>query len=304
MQKQINNYLRLIAFSHTIFAMPFAMVGFFLGMRNRFSVSNTALDTRSLQNAFSADLLQRLALVIGCMVFARSAAMAFNRYLDRSFDARNPRTAGREIPAGLVSPGAALLFTIVNSVLFSICTFFINPLCFYLSPVALLVVLGYSYTKRFTMLCHVVLGLGLSLAPLGAFLAVTGQFAVLPVLFAVLVLCWVSGFDIIYSLQDEEFDRSQQLLSIPVWLGKQKALHLSRGLHFIGGVVVLLAGWWGGFNVLYWVGAAVFIAMLCYQHSLVKANDLRRVDRAFMTVNGIASVCFALFLIADLFIFS
>jgi 4-hydroxybenzoate polyprenyltransferase len=304
MQTKISNYLRLIAFSHTIFAMPFALLGFFLGVRNGLAVTETTPGEGGLQDVIGGNIGLLLVLVVGCMVFVRSAAMAFNRYLDRSFDARNPRTLGREIPAGLVSPTSALLFTGVNSILFIICTFFINPLCFYLSPVALLVVLGYSYTKRFTPLCHLVLGLGLALAPLGAYLAVTGQFANLPLLFSLLVLCWVAGFDIIYSLQDEEFDRSQQLFSIPVWLGKQRALYLSRVLHAVCAAVVLIAGGWGGFGLLYWVGAAVFIAMLGYQHWLVKPNDLRRVDRAFMTVNGIASICFALFVITDLFLFS
>jgi 4-hydroxybenzoate polyprenyltransferase len=303
MKKRIQQYLRLIAFSHTIFAMPFALVGFSLGVREGLSFSEHSFSPVLFSESYSMALLWRLVLVVGCMVFARSAAMAFNRYLDRSYDARNPRTAGREIPSGLISPSGALLFTVVNALLFVGCTFFINPLCFYLSPVALGVILGYSYTKRFTSLCHLVLGVGLSLAPIGAYLAVTGQFAVLPILFSLLVLCWVSGFDIIYSLQDEVFDRSQQLFSIPVWLGKPRALQLSRVLHVSCALLVLLAGIYGNFGVLYWVGAALFTAMLWYQHSLVKPDDLRKVNIAFMTANGIASVCFALFLCIDLFKF-
>jgi len=236
------------------------------------------------------------------MVFARSAAMAFNRYLDRQYDARNPRTAIREIPAGVISPVNALLFTIISSLLFIACTFFINRLCFYLSPVALAVILGYSYTKRFTALCHLILGLGLSLAPIGAYLAVTGQFALLPMLFSVTVLFWVSGFDIIYALQDVEFDQSQQLYSIPARLGKAKALRVSELLHFISAAAVLFAGYYGHFGLIYWIGAAIFIGMLVYQHTLVKPNDLRRVNLAFMTSNGVASVLFAIFVIADYFI--
>ena len=158
------------------------------------------------------------------MVFARSAAMAFNRYLDRNFDAKNPRTAIREIPAGIISANSALSFTVISSFLFIITCYFINRICFFLSPVALLIVLGYSYTKRFTPLCHLILGLGLSLAPIGAYLAVTAHFSLLPVLFSLSVIFWVSGFDIIYALQDEEFDKSQKLFSIPAWLGKAKAL--------------------------------------------------------------------------------
>jgi 4-hydroxybenzoate polyprenyltransferase len=236
------------------------------------------------------------------MIFARSAAMSFNRWLDRRFDAKNPRTAIREIPAGVISPANALLFTIINCLLFIACTFFINPTCFYLAPVALAVVLGYSYTKRFTPLCHLILGLGLSLAPIGAYLAVTGMFSLLPLLFSLAVIFWVSGFDIMYALQDEEFDKSQKLYSIPAWLGKAKALRVSEFLHLLSAAAVGFAGWYGGFGWLYWTGVAVFVGMLVYQHSIVKPTDLRKVNLAFMTANGIASVVFAIFVIADLFI--
>jgi 4-hydroxybenzoate polyprenyltransferase len=236
------------------------------------------------------------------MIFARSAAMAFNRYLDRSFDAKNPRTAIREIPAGILKANNVLLFTIISCLLFIACTFFINRICLFLSPIALLVVLGYSYTKRFTPLCHLILGLGLSLAPIGAYLAVTGRFDLLPVLFSFTVLFWVSGFDIIYALQDEEFDKTNKLYSIPAWLGKAKALRVSELLHVFSTACVLFAGWLGDFGWLYWIGAVIFIGMLVYQHSIVKPNDLKRVNIAFMTANGIASVVFAIFVIADLFI--
>ena len=165
-----------------------------------------------------------------------------------------------------------------------------------------MVVLGYSYTKRFTPLCHLVLGLGLSLAPIGAYLAVTGQFSLLPILFSLAVIFWVSGFDIIYALQDEEFDKSQNLYSIPASLGKAKALRVSELLHFISAACVITAGFYGGFGWLYWIGIAVFAGMLLYQHSIIKPTDLRRVNLAFMTANGIASVVFAVFVIADLFV--
>ncbi|OJU25161.1 MAG: 4-hydroxybenzoate octaprenyltransferase [Sphingobacteriales bacterium 41-5] len=282
-------YLSLIKFSHTIFAMPFAMIGFFLGVSQ-----HSALSIRRYAILF--------ILVILCMIFARSAAMAFNRYLDRAFDAKNPRTAIREIPAGLLKANSVLLFTILNSLLFIACTFFINRICFYLSPVALAVILGYSFTKRFTPLCHLVLGLGLSLAPIGAYLAVTGRFDILPVLFSFAVIFWVSGFDIIYSLQDEEFDKGEGLYSMPSWLGKAKALRVSELMHFLSAACVIIAGFLGGFGWLYWVGVVVFCGMLIYQHSIVKPNDLRRVNLAFMTANGIASVVFAVFVIADLFV--
>jgi 4-hydroxybenzoate polyprenyltransferase len=307
---KVKSYLSLIKFSHTIFAMPFAMIGFFLGL---LYLQNTSVDNFTdyerkkkilgwTDQEITMQYFILLLLVILCMVFARSAAMAFNRYLDRSFDAKNPRTAIREIPAGIIKAKSALLFTIVNCLLFIVCTYFINRLCFYLSPIALLVVLGYSYTKRFTPLCHLVLGLGLSLAPIGAYLAVTGKFALLPLLFSFAVIFWVSGFDIIYALQDEEFDKSQKLYSIPSWLGKAKALRVSEFLHLLSAACVTIAGIYGGFGWLYWIGIAVFIGMLIYQHSIVKPTDLRKVNLAFMTANGIASVVFAIFVIADLFI--
>ncbi|HVZ55290.1 MAG TPA: UbiA-like polyprenyltransferase [Chitinophagaceae bacterium] len=291
--KTVKNYLSLVKFSHTIFAMPFALIGFFLGVLAR----QGGLDSAPWYTRYGF----RLLLVVLCMVFARSAAMAFNRYLDREFDARNPRTAIREIPAGILHASQVLWFTLLMSALFLVCTYLINRLCFYLAPVALLVVLGYSYTKRFTPLCHLVLGLGLSLAPIGAFLAVTGQFAWLPLLFSLAVIFWVSGFDIIYALQDVEFDRSQRLYSIPAWLGKARALHVSELLHLLSAACVVSAGFFGGFGWIYWAGVAVFAGMLLYQHSIVRPNDLRRVNLAFMTANGIASVVFAVFVIADLF---
>lgn len=299
---KVKNYLSLIKFSHTIFAMPFALIGFSLAL-----FENTSLVPGWHNKIFPPQfdwnaVLIKLLLVIGCMVFARSAAMAFNRYLDRKFDAKNPRTAIREIPSGIITPKNALIFTIASCILFIACCFFINRICFYLSPVALAVVLGYSYTKRFTPLCHLILGLGLSLAPIGAYLAVTGVFSFLPILFSLAVLFWVSGFDIIYALQDEEFDKSQQLYSIPAWLGKKKALRVSELLHLFSAAAILYAGYYGNFGWLYWSGAAIFIGMLIYQHTIVKPTDLKRVNIAFMTANGIASVVFAIFVIADLFI--
>lgn len=291
MAKQVVKYFSLIKFSHTIFAMPFALIGFFLG--------TTALDTLPTSSA----LIQKFFLVFGCMVFGRSAAMAFNRYLDRAIDARNPRTAIREIPRGIVAPKNALLFTFVNAFLFISCTWFINPICFWLSPVALAVVLGYSYTKRFTALCHLVLGIGLSLAPIGAYLAVTGYFSWLPILFSLAVVCWVSGFDIIYALQDEEFDRTNQLHSIPAWLGKKGALWVSRILHVISFLFIVIAGFYGDFGWSYTIGAFIYGAMLIYQQGLVSPHDLSKVNVAFMTANGVASVFFAVFVIADLLIF-
>lgn len=293
----LKQYLSLVKFSHTIFAMPFALIGFFLGISRPFLIDDSL---NKVAGFLSSSILLKLLLVVACMVFARSAAMAFNRYLDRNFDAKNPRTALREIPAGIISKESALRFVIFSCIAFIVCTFFINRLCFFLSPVALFVVLGYSYTKRFTPLCHLILGLGLSLAPIGAYLAVTGQFALLPILFSIAVICWVSGFDIIYALQDEEFDRDNKLYSIPASVGKKKALRISELLHLLSASCVMAAGVLGHFGYWYWLGIAVFVGMLIYQHSIVKPNDLSRVNIAFMTANGIASVVFAVFVITDL----
>lgn len=311
----IKNYLSLVKFSHTIFAMPFALIGFFLGVLpfinlDKFMKRFVGEEGEFITSSFRFEGVENLKfwmvktfiLVLLCMITARSAAMAFNRWLDKNFDAKNPRTAIREIPAGIISANSALMFVIFNCVAFIICTFFINTICFLLSPVALFVILFYSYTKRFTPLCHLVLGLGLSLAPIGAYLAVTGQFAVLPVLFSFTVLFWVSGFDIIYALQDIDFDKSQNLHSIPARLGKKNALRVSELLHMFSALIVITAGIIAGFGWLYWIGVVVFVGMLVYQHSIVKPDDLRRVNLAFMTANGIASVVFAVFVIADLFL--
>jgi 4-hydroxybenzoate polyprenyltransferase len=303
----VKNYLSLIKFSHTIFAMPFALIGFFVAVFNmsddgQWNLNKTIGWGQDITNfVFWKGYLVKFFLVLVCMITARSAAMAFNRYLDRQFDAKNPRTAIREIPAGIISANSALWFTIINCLVFIAATWFINLICFALSPVALFVILFYSYTKRFTPLCHLVLGLGLSLAPIGAYLAVTGQFALLPILFSFTVLFWVSGFDIIFALQDEDFDRSQNLYSIPVALGTAKALQVSRLFHVLSAFCVISAGFLGDFGLLYWIGVAVFLAMLFYQHSIVKPTDLSKVNIAFMTANGIASVVFAVFVIVDLF---
>ena len=281
----MRKYLSLIKFSHTIFAMPFALIGFFLATKS---------------NEFEWILLLYVVL---CMIFARSAAMAFNRYIDRNIDAANSRTAQiREIPNGSIKANSALIFVIINSLLFISTTYLINSLCLALSPVALLVILGYSYTKRFTALCHLILGLGLALAPIGAFLAVSGEFNIIPLLFSAAVLFWVSGFDIIYSLQDEEFDKEQKLHSIPVLIGTKNALNLSKILHFLTFSALSIAGSFSDFSLYYWIGFGVFTILLIYQHLLVKHNDLSKINLAFFTTNGIASVIFGIFVITDLLI--
>ena len=282
----MKKYASLVLLAHSIFALPFAFIGFFL------AINTTAHDFNWLS----------LIFMVLCMVFARNSAMAFNRYLDREFDAKNPRTQIRDIPSGRISANEALAFTVINSMLFIITTFFINSICFYLSPVALAVVLGYSYTKRFTPLCHLILGLGLALAPIGAYLAVTGEFALTPIFFSLAVLCWVSGFDIIYALQDEDFDREEKLHSIPAWLGAKKALRVSAWLHVLSVIFITLPIFFTTLSWFYICGILFFTLLLVYQHSLVKPDDLSKVTRAFQTTNGYASILFALFYFLDVYL--
>ena len=281
----MKKYFSLVKFSHTVFALPFALIGFSLAVVYE-------------QQTFHWYLLLMMLL---CMVTARNAAMAFNRYLDRKIDAQNPRTVQRDIPAGRITANQALIFTIINCILFIAVTWFINRICFYLSLVALFVILFYSFTKRFTALCHLVLGVGLSLAPIGAYLAVTGYFNILPLLFSFAVLCWVAGFDIIYALQDDDFDKDQKLHSIPAALGRKRALWVSNGLHLLCFLFVLAAGIFGQFSTIYWVGFGLFSLLLIYQHTLVKPNDLSKVTMAFANLNGAGSIIFAAFTIISLF---
>jgi 4-hydroxybenzoate polyprenyltransferase len=281
-------WFSLVRFSHSIFALPFALMALLLATDGRPS-------------------LRLLMLVVAAAVSARTAAMAFNRYVDRHIDAQNPRTQGREIPSGQIRPGAALGVTIAASAIFVLSAWWIAPICLYLSPVVLLVLLGYSYTKRFTALCHFVLGLGLSLAPIGAFLSVTGYFHWLPIMYSLVVLFWVSGFDIIYALQDEDFDKENKLKSVPTWLGKKRSLNLSFFLHFLCGSILLGASYavwmaYPGFEYIHWLGAMVFLVLLFYQHTLVKPHDLSKVNLAFFTTNGLASLIFGALFVLDFFV--
>ena len=287
MATSFKNCLSLVKFSHTIFVIPFAVTGFFYGLH---------IFNYTLHRPWWITFI----LVILCMVFARSAAMAFNRYLDAGFDSKNARTIIREIPAGILSKRTALLFVIFNSLAFMITTYFINALCMVLAPVALFIILFYSYTKRFTPLRHLLLGLGLSFVPMGAFIAVTGHFALVPVLFSLAVLFWVGGFDIIYALQDEEFENEFQLHSMPSWLGPRKALRVSEFLYFLSAITVVIAGFAGKFSWLYGSGVLTFLFFLIYQHLLVKPRDLTKAKKAFRA-NGISSVVFNIFVLLDIF---
>ncbi len=283
----LSQYFKMVKFAHSIFALPFALVGFFMALH---------------LNHLSFDYFKLIYIVLA-MVFARNAAMGFNRYLDRNIDRENERTRSREVASGVISERNALIFILANVALFMATSFLINILAFWLSPVALLVVLGYSFTKRFTALCHLVLGLGLALAPIGAYISVTGSFNnIVPILISFVVLFWTAGFDIIYALQDEQFDRQQQLHSIPTLVGAKRALIISRLLHVSSAILMLASGWLMNANLWYFVGAISFISLLLRQHLLVKHNDLSKVDAAFFTSNGIASVVFAFFCILSFYL--
>jgi 4-hydroxybenzoate polyprenyltransferase len=284
--RSVKNYLSLVRFAHTVFAMPFALIGFSLAVSTD-------------EHQFS---LKLLLLIILCMIFARNAAMGFNRLADRRFDALNPRTETREIPSGIITARSAVVFVIINSVLFITTTAFINRLTLFLSPVALLVILGYSLTKRYTSLCHFILGLGLSLAPTGAYISVTGAFAILPVIYSFIVLTWVSGFDIIYALQDDEFDKTNRLYSLPSATGRKRALMISISVHLLTFFLVIAAGIMERGGLFFWIGAVIFTLLLIYQHLLVKHDDISKVTLAFGTTNGIASIVFAVFVIVDLYL--
>jgi 4-hydroxybenzoate polyprenyltransferase len=283
---KIADYLSLVKINHTIFSLPFALIGFFLAVKT--NGENLSL--------------RLLMLVLLCVLFARNAAMGFNRYADREFDKKNPRTALREIPSAIIHPKSAMIFVIINALLFILTAYFLNFLCFILSPIALAVILGYSLTKRFTYLSHLFLGLGLALAPIGAYLAVTARFDLLPLIYSFTVIFWVAGFDILYALQDIDFDKSENLKSLPATIGKHNALLLSALFHVIAIGMVIFGGFLGHFGYLYWIGSSVFTLLLFYEHLIVKPTDISRVNIAFATMNGMASVIFACFVIGDLYL--
>lgn len=292
----MKRYLSLVKFAHTLFALPFAMVGFTLGI-----IKSAALaDGGAVLDNWWVLLLQ----VLVCMVTARNSAMSFNRYLDRDIDALNPRTASREIPAGVISTTNAKKFIAINSVIFVVAAFSINTLCGILAPVALTVLLGYSYMKRVSALCHFVLGLALGIAPVGAFVAVTGTINLAVILLAVIVMLWTGAFDILYSLQDEEFDRENKLHSIPELIGRRYAMIFSTVVHI--SIIPLLFLFYVNIvdviksETLFFIGAAIFIALLIWQHLIISPNNLKRLNAAFFTTNGAASLIFALFTILSI----
>ena len=282
----MKKYLSLVKFSHTIFALPFAFIGLFLA----FSHGNININ------------FEKLLLVLLCMVTARNSAMAFNRIIDSKFDKQNSRTKNREIPSGKISVKSAIIFTIINSILFITATYFINQLCFYLSFITLFILLGYSYTKRFSFLCHIFLGLSLGLAPIGAYIAVSEQFNLIPVIISLAVMFWSSGFDIIYSLQDLSFDKNKKLHSIPSKFGKNKARIIALVFHLLTITLFVIIGMLSNFNYLYWVGSIIFAFLILRQHYIIRFNNLIKVNIAFFSLNGVASVVFAIFFVSDLII--
>ena len=277
-------YVNFVKLPHTLFALPFALVGVVLASYDR------------------PIRVAQVGWVVLAFTAARFAAMGFNRIADRHIDARNPRTARREIPAGVLSVAEATAAVGVASLIFVVAAWQLNPLCVALSPLALVWVLAYSYTKRFTRWSHLVLGLGLSIAPVGGYLAITGRWShpwwMLCAL-AAAVATWVAGFDILYALQDVAFDRENALHSVPVAFGEAGALAVARALHLLSVAGLALAGVAAGAGWLYATGVVVAAVLLLYEHSLVRVGDLSRLDAAFFTMNGVISIVFFGFVLAE-----
>jgi 4-hydroxybenzoate polyprenyltransferase len=282
--KKVVHYFSLVKFSHTLFALPFALIGFVLALKE------PGVD-------FGWLLLLK---IVGCMFFARNSAMGFNRYADREIDARNPRTLFREIPSGKITPRQAITFVIINIVLFLLTALSINLLCFILAFPALAVLLGYSYTKRYTWLSHYVLGIALGIAPSAAFVAMTGYFTPAILVLSLSVFLWSASFDILYSLSDEEIDRQQGLHSIPQKFGRVKAMRISLIGHLLLFFLIPLFGRLISGSWLFVIGACIFLALLIYQHAIISPTNLKRLNAAFFTSNGIASLLFMIFVVADL----
>ena len=288
---KVVDYLNLVKFSHTIFAMPFALLSF------TFAVKGLPEEHQSLW------WVLLFVQVLLCMVFARNVAMGFNRWADRYIDADNPRTAQREIPAGKVSSKQAVWFVVGNAVLFIFVASTINPLCGWLSPVALAVVMFYSYCKRFTSLAHLVLGLSLGIAPVGATIAVLGRITPESIVLALGVMCWSAGFDIIYALQDAEFDRERGLRSIPSRFSTRTSLIISALLHIVSISFIVLYTTYQPQSLLAWLGCALFTLIVASEHILVTPTKQRNIGIAFGTFNALASVAYGVTLIANLLIF-
>lgn len=281
LRRRIALTAELVAFQHTIFALPFALMGMLLGAQGRPGAS-------------------QVLWIVAAMVGARSAAMSFNRIADRRFDAANPRTAGRPLPSGRLGLTWAVVVLVASCALLMGAAWMLNPLCFALSPLALAIVLSYSYMKRFTWLTHIMLGLSLAVAPVGAWIAVSAPLSAVPILLAAAVLCWTAGFDIIYACQDVAFDRSHGLKSVPARFGVAAALRLSSFLHVLMVLALAVMGRLAGLGAVFFAGLGVTSAFLVYEHRLVRPDDLSKVNIAFFTMNGWTSVVLCLAAALDL----
>jgi 4-hydroxybenzoate polyprenyltransferase len=280
----IKRYLDLIKFEHTIFALPFALISLLVASGGRPSLSV-------------------LFWVLMAMVGARSAAMAFNRVADWKIDAANPRTADRHIPAGAISVAGAWMLVVLSAALLVLAAWMLNPLCFRLSPVALAVVLGYSYMKRFSPLAHLVLGLGLAIAPVGAWLAVTGEFAAFPLWLAASVMFWVAGFDTIYGCQDADFDRQAGLHSMASRLGVDRALVVSRVFHVLS--IAFMAGAvrrGPGLGLVTLGGVVIMTGLLAWEQAIVRGGDMRRIDKAFFEINSWIGMVLLAVVVVDIYL--
>jgi len=269
-----------IKLAHTVFALPFALASAHIAFNGNYD-------------------WRKLFLILACMFTARSAAMAFNRWLDRDIDSVNPRTRERTIPSGKVNPNEMLVFVILSSAAFVVCTFFLNMLAFALSPIALLIILGYSYFKRFTSWSHMVLGLSLAIAPTGAWIAVRGEFALIPILLSIAVIFWVAGFDIIYACQDIEFDSEAGIHSIPRRFGATGALAISFASHIVTIALLVLFGHIAGLGFVYFITSGIIALILLIEHMIVTPSNLSMWGVAFFTLNGVVSILFYLGVLLD-----
>lgn len=269
-------YLKMIKISHSVFALPFAFTGAILA-------------------ASGIPSLKQVFWITVAMVGARSGAMGLNRIIDRKIDAANPRTANREIPSGKIKVRDAAIFTLISLALFVFAAYNLNPLCLKLSPIAIAILIIYSYTKRFTWMAHFVLGIAISAAPIGAWLAIKGTFDLEIMPLSIAVVFWLAGFDVLYALQDIEFDRRHGLYSIPQRFGIRKALIFSRVFHFITWSMLALTGIIFHLNLAYWTGMIIVAGLLIYEHSIIKHDDLSKLDIAFFNMNGYISIAVFVF---------
>lgn len=279
--RKLKIILEMIKFEHTVFALPFAIMSAFIA-------------------SGGLPQLAKLGWILVAMVGARSCAMAFNRLADAEIDSKNPRTSTRAIPAGLITKGAVWVFTLVSAGLLVCAAWRLNPLAFALSPVALAVIMGYSFTKRFTALSHLWLGLALSISPVGAWIAITGRFDWTPIVLCCVVLLWTAGFDIIYACQDVNFDRKHGLHSIPARIGIRWALWISSALHVVAVILLFIIPLLAELGLFYYIGVGIVVLIFIYEHTIVKPNDLSRVNLAFFTLNGMISLVLMALSIADI----